>query len=116
MAVILVADDEDMIRGLLSHVLTTAGHQVLAAANGLEAVAIFRSYSSRIDLVITDMSMPVMDGNELVNIVRSDMPKTRIICMTGYAGFSCPQGTTLLHKPFRPSELLKMVQGLLILS
>jgi CheY-like chemotaxis protein len=109
MAIVLVAEDEEVIRSLLSLVLTSAGHKVLAAANGLEALALFRSFSSSIDLVITDLIMPVMDGYELVRIIQQDCPDTKIICMTGYATQDCPQGTTLLPKPFLPKQIQEIV-------
>ena len=112
MAVILVADDEKMIRSLVSLVLTAAGHQVLTAANGLEAIAMFRSFSS-IDLVITDLKMPVIDGYEFVRVIRHDRPNARIVCMTGYSDEQYPQGTTLLAKPFRPDEIRQMVARML---
>jgi two-component system cell cycle response regulator CpdR len=66
MAVILVADDEEMIRALAKAALASAGHEVLTAANGLEAVALYRSFPKLIALVITDMKMPLMDGHGLL--------------------------------------------------
>lgn len=113
MATILVAEDERAIRLLTSLALRSAGHQVLEAANGLEAVALFRSYSSSIDLVITDMVMPVMDGYALVRIVQNDLPNARILCMSGFADQTCPLGATFLAKPFRPQQLLDTVDHLL---
>ena len=109
MAVILVAEDETSIRSLVSLVLTSAGHQVLSAANGLEAVALFRSFSSSIDLIITDLVMPVMDGYELVRMIRHDRPEAKIICMTGYSDRHFPEGTTPLLKPFLPAQLRQIV-------
>jgi two-component system cell cycle sensor histidine kinase/response regulator CckA len=110
MATVLIADDEASIRTLMSRVLTSAGYQVLGAANGLEAAALFRSYTSSIDLVITDIVMPVMDGYELIRLIQHDRPDTKIICMTGYAQQGCPEGTTLLPKPFLPSQLRELVE------
>ena len=104
MAVILVADDEVMVRNLVTLALTSVGHEVMAASNGLEAVALFRSYPKRIALVITDMKMPIMDGHEVVKLVREAKPDARIICMSAYTeGF--PECTRILHKPFRMDEL-----------
>jgi CheY-like chemotaxis protein len=109
MAVILVADDEPAIRSLVSLVLTSAGHQVLKAANGFEAVALFRSFSSSIDLIITDLRMPVMDGYELVRLIRHDRLDAKVVCMTGYSDRQFPEGTTLLPKPFLPAQLRQIV-------
>jgi CheY-like chemotaxis protein len=113
MAVILVADDEETIRALISLVLKSSGHEVLTAANGLEAVALFRSYRSHIDAVITDLNMPVMDGYELVRMIRHDRPDARILCMTGFTEGLCPPGAMFLHKPFGPNELRTAVDRLI---
>jgi CheY-like chemotaxis protein len=75
MAVILVVDDDEAILGLVSTLLRSAGHQIVTAANGAEAVAVYRSYAGQIDLVITDFNMPVMDGVQ--EILRIRMTKTR---------------------------------------
>jgi two-component system, cell cycle sensor histidine kinase and response regulator CckA len=83
MATILIADDEDGIRTLMSLILTSAGYKVLDAVNGLEAAALYRSYADSIDLVITDLTMPVKDGYELVRLIRDQNPDAKIICMTG---------------------------------
>ncbi len=113
MAVILVVDDEEMIRSLVSLVLAAAGHELLQAANGLEGIALFRSFSARIDLIITDLLMPVMDGYELVRIILRDRPAARILCMTGYSDHPPPPGTVMLAKPFRPSQLREAVDRML---
>lgn len=113
MATILIADDEEMIRSLVKLVLTSANHQVLVAANGLEAVALFRSFSSLIDLVVTDLVMPVMDGYEFVRVIQHDRPDAKIICMSGYSDRPFPNGTTPLPKPFQPQELRQLIDVLL---
>lgn len=109
MATILIADDEDAIRSLVSLILTSAGYKVLAAVNGLEAATLYRSYSPSIDLVITDLKMPVMDGYELVRLIRDQHPDARIICMSGHAEQGFPQGATILPKPFLPDQLRLLV-------
>ncbi len=112
MAVILVADDEEMIRTLVSVALTSIGHEVMTAANGLEAVALYRSYPKQIALVMTDMKMPLMDGHEVVKLVRETRPNAKIICMTAYTE-SFPECTRILRKPFRMDELRDCVTKLL---
>jgi CheY-like chemotaxis protein len=108
MAVILVADDEAMIRDFVSTVLQADGHQVMTAVNGLEAVALFRSYRDRISLVITDIRMPVMDGNQVVKLVREARRDARIVCMTGFAE-TIPEDVQILAKPFLPGALRECV-------
>ena len=90
MATILLADDEEAIRGLVSLILKAAGHQVITAANGVEAVALYRSSPDRYDLVITDMQMPVMDGYQVVRLVRESRPHARIACISGYVDEDLP--------------------------
>jgi hypothetical protein len=62
MATILVVEDEEAIRQLVSVVLEAAGHEVIAASNGVEGIALFRSSPDRFALILTDLKMPVMDG------------------------------------------------------
>jgi len=113
MGAILVVDDEKAIRDLLSMVLTSAGHRVLTAGNGAEAVAVYRSYPDQIDLVVTDLDMPTMDGAQEILRIRMTNPDARFICMTGGSADPCPAGVTLLKKPFAMDQLLAHVQELL---
>jgi two-component system cell cycle sensor histidine kinase/response regulator CckA len=110
MAVILLVDDERGIVKLMSAVLAQAGHQALTASNGLEALAVYRSYSELIELVITDLKMPVMDGYELIGRIRETNPGAKIICMSGYLEEDCPKGAKFLRKPFRPDDVRAAVQ------
>jgi len=114
MATILVVDDEGSIRSLLALILKSEGHEVLTASNGLEGTALFRSFRSSIDLVITDMVMPNMDGYELVRLIQHDQPDARIICMSGYSDEGCPPGASWLAKPFAPKRVVDMVNEALL--
>jgi two-component system cell cycle sensor histidine kinase/response regulator CckA len=113
MAVILLIDDERSVVKLVSTVLGSLGHQVLAASNGLEGLAIFRSDAELIDLVITDMQMPVLDGYELVGRIQETNPDARIICMSGYFNQSGPPRVMFLRKPFQLEELKGCVREML---
>jgi two-component system, cell cycle sensor histidine kinase and response regulator CckA len=113
MAVILVVDDDESIRGLVSMVLNSAGHKIVTAANGAEAVAVYRSFTSQIDLVITDLNMPTMDGVQEILRIRMTNPDARFICMTGDSADRCPEGVVLLNKPFAITELLSCVDHML---
>ena len=114
MAVILVADDEEAVRNFASTVLRRAGHDVLAARNGLEAVTIYRASPHAVDLVITDIAMPVMDGPQAVQLIRAARPEARIICISGNSGNECPAGAFFLQKPFTPDALCASVSELLM--
>src|SRR5258708_36900329 len=109
MAVILVADDEELVRTFASIVLQKAGHDVLAACDGSEAVTLYRSSSVRIDLVITDIAMPVMDGAQAVQLIRATPPGAGNPCMSGNSGKQWPPGLSFLKKPFTPYALCASV-------
>ena len=113
MAVILVVDDDESVRGLVSITLESVGNRILTAANGEEAVAIYRSYADQIDVVVTDMNMPVMDGVQEILRIRMTNPSAKFICMTGDSADCCPEGVVLLSKPFSIEKLLQAVDGLL---
>jgi CheY-like chemotaxis protein len=113
MAVILVVDDDEGIRNLVSMLLQSAGYQVVTAANGLEAVAVYRSATSQIDLVVIDFNMPVMDGNQAMLRIRASKPDAKFICMTGNPEADVPDGVICLNKPFSAEELLSSVHELL---
>jgi CheY-like chemotaxis protein len=94
-------------------VLKSAGHQIVTAANGAEAVAVYRSYATRIDLVITDLNMPVMDGVQAILRMRMTKPDARFICMTADPEGCSLEGVVLLRKPFSIEKLLSCIDELL---
>jgi CheY-like chemotaxis protein len=115
MARILVIEDDDMMRDVVTTALTLAGHIVFAAANGAEGVKQFRHEPA--DLVITDMVMPGRDGIETVIALRKEYDDVPIIAMSGLSSHS-PTYLQLaerlgarrtLAKPFPVSYLLKAV-------
>lgn len=113
MAVILLVDDEGSVVKLVSTVLRSLGHQVLSAANGLEGLAVFQSYTEVIELVITDLQMPVMDGYEFVGRIRETDPHARVMCMSGYSDREAPADVRFLRKPFQLNELKESVHQML---
>ncbi len=78
---ILVVDDEDIIRFTLRQMLEKAGHEVFEAANGLEALKSFEELE--VDLVITDIIMPVKEGIETIVELRRRQPELKIIAVSG---------------------------------
>src|SRR5262245_16741904 len=105
MAVVLVADDEPAIRSLAILILKSAGHAVVAAGNGLEAIALYRGTPEQYDLVITDLDMPVMDGYQLILLIRETKPAAKIIAMSGNPARELPAAISFLPKPFTPQQL-----------
>ena len=100
---LLIVDDEDEIRDMLKRHFTLADYTVLTASNGLEAVEIIEK--NRIDIVITDLMMPVMDGIALLEHVREQSPTTHAIAVTGHVtldnALSCMRlgADTVVFKP-----------------
>jgi two-component system, cell cycle response regulator CpdR len=85
MARILVAEDEEALRGYVQRALTQAGHAVASAADGAEALEMLTRAKGAFDLLLADIKMPVMDGIALSLAVARDYPEARILLMTGYA-------------------------------
>jgi two-component system, cell cycle sensor histidine kinase and response regulator CckA len=116
---ILVVDDEAFIRDIARTALQTCGYRVLLAADGLEAVEVFRREHEQIRLVVLDLVMPRMSGGEaLVEMLAID-PEVRVLISTGFADqpFEPPQRDRivgLMRKPYRPSELVQTVRALLV--
>ena len=105
MAVILVVDDEPFVCDLIVNIVKLSGHRALTASNGLEAVTSFRSDPDLIDLVITDLKMPVMDGAEGIRRIRETRPGATILCISGNPEQECPEGTMFLPKPFTSEQI-----------
>lgn len=111
MATVLLVDDERFLLDFVSMVLQQAGYDVLSASNGVEALMIYSSYKSSIDLVLTDVVMPGMNGVELAERLRALNPTVRILLMSGFVpdNIAVPEGLQLLQKPFQPSRLLEAI-------
>ncbi|MCC6931510.1 MAG: PAS domain S-box protein [Gemmatimonadaceae bacterium] len=116
---ILVAEDEHLVRTMTRRTLERAGYSVYEAANGAEALTIARELGERLDLVITDIVMPVMGGRELAAALAQERPSLTILFMSGYtherdAHLSAGGGIShFLHKPFTLEELRGRVRLLL---
>lgn len=114
---IIIAEDEDQTRRSLAVVLESAGFKVKEAKNGIEAIEKLLSAdpSSPIDLLLTDIFMPMMTGLELINIVRRRSLGLPIVVITGYRDkklsdqLSKLDCSHLIDKPFEPDVLLECV-------
>jgi CheY-like chemotaxis protein len=111
---ILVVDDEEMVLTMAQMVLSTYGYRVLTASSGEKAMNIIAKTPSVIDLLVTDMVMPGMNGRELIEKVRAASPATRIVCSTGCSpAQSGAADMDLLLKPFTSQQLLRKVKEVL---
>ena len=119
-AKILVVDDEPMVRGAMSQLLTHCGHEVEQAEGGEAALALLAQ--NCFDVVITDFSMPGMPGDQLVARIRKQWPAQRVILATGfvdeYKVFGDPAShvDALLLKPFTFQELKDAIEQVMALE
>jgi len=118
-ATVLVVEDGDELRDVTRRLLARAGYEVLTAANGYQAVEVAAHHQGRVDLLLTDMIMPFMTGDEVAERVRELHPGVRVVFMSGYAqpllsaGGRLAPGHLLLDKPFSRSALLiKVLEAL----
>jgi two-component system, cell cycle sensor histidine kinase and response regulator CckA len=100
-----------MVARLGQMVLSSMGYKVMTAHNGEQALEVFARSGGRIDLLITDMVMPHMNGRELMEKVRSLFPKTLIICSTACVRtLETVSNLNYLQKPFTTQSLLQKVR------
>jgi CheY-like chemotaxis protein len=120
MASILVVDDDQSMRELLRHVLEEAQHSVFTAANGEQALRLARE--APVDLIITDILMPVRDGLEVIREMRRENPRVKIIALSGggtYVGLETLEtakdfgAVETLAKPFNIERLIQVVERVL---
>lgn len=115
---ILVVEDERVVLELTERVLVTAGHKVLSAADGIEALQVYSEHHDQIDLVVTDIVMPNMGGAELVAELHASQPNLPILYMSGYApdSIELPSNSlrvAFLDKPFSTRQLTDQVGRML---
>jgi CheY-like chemotaxis protein len=113
---IVLVEDETSVRRMLREVLSTAGYRVWEAENGAEAIAQWGSALAKVDLVVTDIVMPVMNGLKLAEELRHRIPGLRFIFMSGHSediinGQTAPHTPPdILQKPFAPDVLVRKVR------
>ena len=112
---ILMVDDEDLLLTMGETILSGYGYTVFIANSGPKALEIVRKAEKPIDLLITDLVMPVMSGRELVERFREVSPSTHILCISGYVQPANQKDhSAYLQKPFTSQELLMRVKHLLV--
>jgi len=115
---VLVVDDEEGVRKLVSAVLHNGGYTVMEAANGSAALSVYEKNSHKIDLVLTDVVMPQMNGIELGRQLAGKNPDLQILYMSGYRDnpYHSQPGDppkAFLNKPFTSDVLLAKVREML---
>jgi len=116
---VLVVDDEEMVCSLAKEMLEQAGVTVLTAADGQEALEVFREYADEIAAVLLDMIMPRMDGEETFREIRRIKPDVRVILSSGYneeeatERFAGKGLAGFIQKPYRAAALIAKMQEVL---
>jgi two-component system cell cycle sensor histidine kinase/response regulator CckA len=118
--VIVVVDDEQEVREVIVRMLETEGYTVLQAENGEHALAVMQEHHAPVDLLVSDINMPEMDGLELVEFLRSAYPSLRALFVSGQSAEYMAEnrdrvvpGTHFMAKPFLPDVLRKRVRDIL---
>ncbi|HEY6334483.1 MAG TPA: response regulator, partial [Alphaproteobacteria bacterium] len=113
---VLLVEDEDAVRLFSARALRNKGYKVLEASSGESALDVLKKSTGPIDLLITDIVMPRMDGPALIKVVRKERPSIKIICISGYAedGFrkhlDASADIHFLPKPFSLQQLAGKVK------
>jgi PAS domain S-box-containing protein len=116
---ILLAEDDNAVRGLVKDILTAQGYRVLDAGNGSEALELARRFEGAIDLLLTDVVMAQMGGRELTDKVKELRPELKTIYMSGYTDDAVirhgvfAKTEPFLQKPFSPENLARKVREVL---
>jgi len=118
-ATILIADDDESARSVISQMLNRFGYRVLLAETGLEALAIYRNNREAIDLVILDLIMPKMGGKQCLKEILAIDPAAKVLIATGYKNNTTSEdiieagAINLVMKPFSMKELLRAINEVL---
>ncbi|MCX7793672.1 MAG: PAS domain S-box protein [Thermodesulfovibrionales bacterium] len=115
---VLVVDDDPTVRESLKNILEFASYRVIEASDGTEALSIYKNKRNEINLVITDLIMPKMNGKVLYDEIKAINPSQKIVFMSGHTAESLykqylPEKGVLLFKPILPSEFLRKIREVL---
>ncbi len=114
---ILVVDDEDDLRNLLTGLLTDAGYEISSAADGQEAISILKK--EKFDLTLLDIQMPSVNGIQVLKFIKQNAPKTKSIMLTGYADLKHAMeakefgARDFIGKPYKLEDILNTVARVL---
>lgn len=113
---ILIAEDDEPIRDLIGRILEKPGYRLLMAQDGKEAAEIAAAHDGPIDLLLSDVMMPELDGPHLAAIVQDARPEIRLIFMSGYTNGLLKlldRNCMFIQKPFHPGTLIEAVRSTL---
>ena len=113
---VLLVEDDAAVRAVALRILRSSGYEVLEAIDGDQAAAFLASYEGKLDLLLTDVMMPGLDGPALAERARASRPELKVVFMSGYPGEVIARrghfvaGENFLSKPFSPSALTSLVR------
>jgi signal transduction histidine kinase len=116
---ILLAEDDEPLRKLAARILESVGYTVLLAADGEEAIELFRQRAAEVQLCVLDVVMPKLGGKAVYDTLRAQYPAVRFLFSSGYStnaihtGFVLNAGIELIQKPYAPDALLRKVREIL---
>jgi signal transduction histidine kinase/ActR/RegA family two-component response regulator len=116
---ILLAEDDPIVREIAQRILVNGGYTVLTAADGEEALDVFRAHRHEISLVLLDAVMPKLTGAEVYRRLKNEYPETRVVFCSGYdpetaqSNFIVDERLRLVEKPYKPETLLRTVREVL---
>jgi two-component system cell cycle sensor histidine kinase/response regulator CckA len=116
---VLVVDDEPLVRKMVALMLEEDGFWVLTAGSGPDAIDLSRSHPGTIDILVSDIRMPVMDGCTLATELQAENPHLPVLLISGHCDSETAERRgrfPLLPKPFSMTSLLAKVRGLLVTS
>ena len=116
--ILVLVDDDAVVRNYMKSVLQLEGFQVLEAVDGMDALKLIRRLGGSLDLVITDINMPRMDGHALMKTIGSQFPTIPFICISGEpikeGQHNLQNRAFFLNKPFLPKALMSTVREALL--
>jgi PAS domain S-box-containing protein len=116
---VLLVEDEDDVRTLTRRALTRQGYTVLEARHGVEALKVWEQHKGAIDLMVSDLVMPEMNGGELARRLLHEQPDLKVLFLSGYSDSAVlranllEEGRAFLQKPFTPRVLARKVHELM---
>ncbi|MBD3257796.1 PAS domain S-box protein, partial [candidate division GN15 bacterium] len=114
---ILLAEDDEAVRGLAERVLTRAGYTVLTAEDGKRALEVFQAHKDTVDALLVDVVMPGLSGRGVLEEIRKTKPDIPVVFASGYSenvvhtNFVVKAGIRLVQKPFSHDALLRAIRG-----
>ena len=114
-----MVEDEEMLRDLLRNVLISKGYSVMTAGDGVEAVEVYMLHRREVSLVVADIGLPRLSGNEVFHKLKRINPQVKVVLASGFIqpGFTADilkSGVReVIRKPYQPDELLRCIRRVL---